>query len=228
MSKTGIPLNADERKIFGRKVKTLRKEGTVPGNVFGKKTKSEAVQMNLKEFKLVYKEAGETGLVDLKIGKEKIKHVLIHGVSQNPITDVINHVDFMEVDLKQKVTAEVPVVLVGESPAEKQSLGTVVLQLNEIEVEALPTELPEKFEVDITGLTEVDQAIFVKDLNYDKNQVEIKDDLEAIVAKVEPPQKEEVVEAPAPVEGEVPAEGEAAPTAEGATPAPEGNSDQSA
>jgi len=119
----------------------------------------------------------------------------------------------MEVDLKQKVTAAVPVVLVGESPAEKQALGTIVLQLNEIEVEALPADLLENFEVNIENLTDVDQAIYVKDLIYDKEKIEVKEDLESIIVKVEPPQKEEVVE----VVAATPAEGEAAPVTETST-----------
>ncbi len=202
-----ILLNAGQRKISGRKVKKLRKEGILPGNIFGKKIKSAAVEVSAKEFEKVYEEAGETGLIALKLGSEE-RPVLIHNVQVHPKTDEPLHVDFFQVDLKEKVTADVPVELTGESPAEKQGLGTVILQLNEIEVEALPTDLPEKFEINIENLLEVDQAIYVKDMKVDKNKVEIKEDPEAIVAKVEPPQKEEVVAPPpAPAEGEVPAEG---------------------
>jgi len=209
-------LKAEERKITGRKVKTLRSKGILPGNVYGKKIKSISVQVNLKEFESVYKEVGETGLLDLMVGKE-VRPVLVHNLQVNPKSDEPVHVDFLQVDLKAKVSAEVPVELVGESPAEKQGIGTVVQQINEIEVEALPTDLPEKFEVNVEGLSEVDQAIYVKDLKVDRTKVELKSDPEAIVAKVEPPQKEEVVVAPTPAEGTVPAEGIA--PAEGVAPA---------
>jgi large subunit ribosomal protein L25 len=130
------------------------------------------------------------------------------------------HVDFLQVDLKEKVEAEVPVELTGESPAEKEAIGTVVQYLNEIKVEALPMDLPEKFIVDTSALSEVDQAILVKDLSVDRSKVDIKTEAEEIVVKVEPPQKEEVVETPivaVGAEGAVPAEGEATP--EGQTPA---------
>lgn len=223
-------LKAEERKISGRKVKTLRVQGLIPANISGKKIKSLAIQVNQKEFEKVYKEAGETGIVSLSLGSDE-RPVLIHNIQVDPASDAMVHVDFLQVDLKQKVTAEVPVELVGESPAEKQALGTVVQQMNEIEVEALPMDLPEKFEVSVEDLTEVDQAIYVKDLKVDKSKVELKADPEAIVVKVEPPQKEEVVETPVaavgpegvvpPVEGEQPKEGEA-PKAE------EKSSDQSA
>lgn len=223
-------LKAESRKVTGRKVKNLRKEGILPGNVYGKKVKSESLQVNLKDFEKVYKEVGETGLIRLEIEKEKEpRPVLIHSVQMHPVTDESIHVDFLQVDLKEKVTAEVPVELIGESPAEKQGLGTVVLMFNEIEVEALPADLPEKFEVDKATLTEVDQTILVKDLKVDKNKVEIKAGGDEIVVKVEPPQKEEVVAPPVPAEGETPAvpvEGEK--PVEEAPKTEEGSSGQSA
>src|ERR1035437_9492714 len=149
-------LIGEARKILGRNVKHLRKDGILPGNIFGKKIKSEAVQVNFKDFLKIYKEVGETGLLTLEIGKVE-KPVLIHNLQVNPVSDVPVHVDFLQVDLKEKVEAEVPVELIGESPAEKQAIGTVVQHLNEIKVEALPMDLPEKFEVDTGALAEVDQ-----------------------------------------------------------------------
>ncbi len=190
-------LNAESRIIKGRKVKKLRKEGIVPANIFGKKVKSKAISIKLDDFKKVYQEVGETGLINLEIkdkGQKEDRAVLISNVQMNPVSDIPVHVDFHQVDLKEKVTADVPVELTGVSPAEKQSIGTVVLYINEIEVEALPGDLPEKFVIDISKLEAVDQAIYVKDLDIDKSKVEIKMDLEEIITKVEPPQKEEVVE----------------------------------
>jgi large subunit ribosomal protein L25 len=214
-------LKAEVRKISGRKVKNLRKEGILPGNISGKKIKSEAVQVVLKDFEKVYSEAGETGIVELTEG-DKIRPVLIHNLQVNPVSDAPVHVDFLQVDLKEKVEADVPVELSGEAPAEKQAIGTVVQYINEIKVEALPMDLPEKFTLDVSGLAEVDQSVLVKDLKVDRTKVDIKTGPDEIVVKVEPPQKEEVVAPTTPAEGEVPAEG-AAPTegevpAEGAAP----------
>lgn len=205
-------LTGKKRSISGRKVKNLRKEGILPANIFGKKIKSEAVQVSLKEFEKIYKEVGETGLITLVIEGGKTKEdraVLVSNVQTDPRSDLPTHVDFRQVDLKEKVTASVLVEMVGEAPAEKSGIGTAVLYLNEIEVEALPGDLPEKFTVDVANLSEVDQAIYVKDLSVDRNKVTLKADAETIVVKVEPPQKEEVVAPPAPAEGEVPAEGQA-------------------
>jgi len=190
-------LNAESRVIKGRKVKKLRKEGIVPANIFGKKVKSKAISIKLDDFKKVYREVGETGLINLEIkdkGQKEDRAVLISNVQMDPVSDIPVHVDFHQVDLKEKVTADVPVELTGVSPAEKQSIGTVVLYIDEIEVEALPGDLPEKFIIDISKLEAVDQAIYVKDLDIDKSKVEIKMDLEEIITKVEPPQKEEVIE----------------------------------
>jgi large subunit ribosomal protein L25 len=212
-------LKAADRKLTGRKVKTVRNQGFFPGNIYGKGVKSEAVQVDKKEFEQIYKEVGETGIVTLLV--DKTEHpVLVTNVQKHPVTDEVIHIDFRQVDLKAKVTAEVPVEVTGESPAEKQGIGTVVQYLKEIEIEALPADLLEKFEVDTSTLSEVDQAIYVKDLKIDKSKVEIKTNGDEIVVKVEPPQKEEVVETPivaVGAEGVVPAEGEATP--EGQAPA---------
>lgn len=212
---TKITLNSKKREEFGRKVKRLRKEGLIPANIFGKKIKSQALTINAKEFDDVFKKAGETQIIELD-GKP----VLISNIQVDPVTSSYIHVDFRKVDLTEKIVANIPVEVEGESPAEKQGIGTVVQQISEIEVEALPTDLLEKIVVDSSILTEVDQAIYVKDLKIDK-KITIMTDLESIVVKVEPPTKEEVVEAPV-AEEEVLPEGEVSteekPLAEGETP----------
>jgi large subunit ribosomal protein L25 len=214
-------LKAEKRKVVGRKVKVLRGQGILPANIFGKKIKSTSVQVKIDEFKKIYNEVGETGVLSLEVAGEKAaRPVLVTKIQKDPVSDALMHVDFHQVDLKEKVEAKVPVELVGESPAEKQGIGTVVLYLNEIDVEALPTDLPEKFAVDTSSLTEVDQAVFVKDLKIDKAKVMVKTDPESILVKVEPPQKEEVVAPPPVAEGEavVSEAGEGEVSAEGLTP----------
>ncbi len=208
-----ITLKAEKRKVTGRKVKNLRKEGQIPANVYGKDVESLSIQVGAKDLEGVFKKAGETAIIDLAIGKE-VRPVLVHNMQIHPVTDEVLHVDFRQVNLKEKVSANIPVELVGESPAQKSGIGTAVLLVKELEVEALPGDLPEKFEVDASILTEVDQVVKISDLKYDKSKVEVKTDVESIVAKVEPPQKEEVVvaavveEAAATTEGaEKPAEG---------------------
>jgi large subunit ribosomal protein L25 len=204
-----LKIKATKRKELGRKVKKLREKDFLPGNIYGKKVKSESITLVLKEFKSIFKEAGETNIVNVVLDG-KNRPTLIHNVQTDPITDIPLHVDFLQVDLKQKVTAQIPIEIVGESPAEKQGVGTVVQHADEIEVEALPTELPENFEIDASKLENVDDQVQVKDISIDKTKVEVKDDTDKVIVKVEPLRKEEEV-APPPEEteeGEEEGEGE--------------------
>ena len=213
-------LKAEKRKLFGRKVKRLRADGVLPANIYGKKIKSEAVKVALSDFVKTFEKAGETGLVELDLNgdskKASKRTVLIHNVQVDPVTDLPIHADFLQVDLKEKVTAAVPIEVVGESPAEKSGRGTVVQQIDEVEVESLPGDLPEKFIVEIGSLSEVDQAVVIKDLKVDTKKIEVKEDPGQIVVKVEPVRKEEEeVVAPAEeVEG-VEAEAQEEPSQEG-------------
>ncbi len=208
---TQVNLTAQPREKVGRRVKSLRRDGFIPCNVYGKSIDSFAVQVKKTGFLPVYKEAGETGVINLTVA-DKNQPVLVHDIQIHAVSGEILHVDFLAVNLKEKVVAQIPVELEGDSPAEKGGIGTVVLQMDEIEVEALPTDLPEKFVVDISTFTDVDQAIFVSDLQYDKAKVEVKEDPESIIAKVEGLQKEEVVTAP--VAEETTTEGKEAVTKE--------------
>lgn len=209
-----MTLTAQKRDVIGRKVKTLRREGILPANIYGKKIKSHAVSVPLKEFLHIYEKAGETGLVDLKVDSE-VRPVLITNVQLHPMSDMPLHADFRQVDLKEKVTATVPIELIGESPAEKSGIGILVQQLSEVEVEALPTNLPEKLVIDVSKLENIDDAVTVAQIAVDREKVALQVENEQIVAKIEPLAKEEVV---APPVEEVAAEGEEgaeAPAAEG-------------
>lgn len=190
-----LKIKVTKRKELGRKVKKLRSKGLLPGNVYGNKVKSESITVDFKEFRNLFKEAGETNIVNIVL-EGKNRPTLIHNVQTDPITDLPLHVDFLQVNLKQKVTAQIPVELVGDSSAEKQGIGTIVQYTDEVEVEALPTELPESFEIDISKLENADDQIQVKDISIDKTKVEMKEDSETVVVKVEPLRKEEEVALP--------------------------------
>jgi len=194
-------LQAKVRKVFGRKVRTIRRQGLVPGNVFGKKHPSVALELESKELLKVMREVGETGLVDLAIEGEKgTRPVLVAAYAKNPVTGALLHVDLHEVDLTVKTKANVPVKAVGDSPA--VSAGNIlVIQHNEIEVEALPADLPDTIEVDVTSLTEIGMSVLVKDLRVDKSKITLELDPEEIVVTIQAPAKEEVV-APVAPEGE--------------------------
>ena len=222
-------LKAQKRETIGRKVKILRREGILPTNVFGKKTKSLSLQVPLIDFTKVSREVGETGLVDLLVaGEDKPRPILITNIHSHPVSGLPLHADFHQVDLTEKVTASIPIELIGEAPAVKEKSAVLITLLDAIEVEALPADLPEKFAVDITDLKEFNQAVLVKSIKVDTAKVAIKTDPEAQIVMVQEPKQEEIApppteEAAADVSAETeatPAEGQTAPAAEG-EPKPE-------
>lgn len=197
---SNFSLEAQKRSITGRKVRALRRTGQTPANIFGKKIQSLAIQVETKLLKATLKNAGETNLIDLKVEGDKKNHpVLVSSYSQDPVSGDLLHVDFHEVDLNVKTTAMVPLHTIGESDAVKSG-NVLVLQKNELEVEALPADLPSSIEVDITVLSEVGSTIHAKDLKIDRTKVTLLVDPEEVIATVQEPAKEEVVATP---EGDV-------------------------
>lgn len=180
-----IPLKAQEREILGKKVKRLRQDGFLPAHVFGNNIETEHVSVNKAEFLKVYAQTGESGLIDLTIGEEKIRPVLVREVQVDPVRSQPLHIDFYQVNLKEKVAVVVPIVLQGEEPESVHSGEAVVIQpMNEIEVEALPTELPEDITVDISSLKQIDDAITVSQLIIPEG-VTLLADPEAVVVKLD-------------------------------------------
>ena len=220
-------LTATPRKITGKKVKKLRRDGILPANVYGKDIKSQSLQIPLSDFQKVFVEAGETGLVDLKVGAQTIP-VLIHNLH----TDYRNtplHADFFKVNLKEKVSAMIPVEITGEPKAVTDNLGLLEKITNEIEVEALPTELPENVPVNVEHLAQIDDQITVGDLKAPEG-ITILSDPNLIIVKIgelvskeaqeqaaeeaaaaEAAAAETAGEEGAPAEGETAPEGEQAP-----------------
>lgn len=212
-----IELNAQPRTVTGKKVKKLRREGLLPISVFGKDVKSVALSVPIKEFQQIYNKAGETGLVEVKFDG-KSHHTLISNVQIHPVSRLPIHAELHAVKLTEKIKANVPLETIGESPAVQNNIGTILHILTEVEVEALPIDLPEKIEVNIENLAEIDQQVTVGDLPKPKG-VEIMNAPEEIVLKVAPAVSEDTAKelaeeeaakaAEATAEG---AEGESKPT----------------
>jgi large subunit ribosomal protein L25 len=205
-------LTAEPRKITGKKVKKLRREGVLPANVYGKDIKSQSLELPLKDFLEVFNEAGATGVVDLTYGKDTVP-VLIHNLH----TDYRNtplHADFFKVNLKEKVSAMIQIELVGEAKAELEKIGLVERIVSEVEVEALPTELPEKIEVDIENLAQVDDQILAQDLKMPEGVTLMSDPNQVIVKIGELVSKEAAAQAE---EEAAAAEAASEETTEGAT-----------
>lgn len=181
-----IPLKAEDRTILGKKVKNLRKDGIIPAHVFGNIKEVEHVSVNEADFVRVFKQAGETSLVDLKVGEDRSIPVLIKERVIDPVTDKLLHAGFYQVNLKEKVTVPVPIVLIGEGPESVKMGETVVLQtLSEVNVEALPTDLIENIEVNIEVLKEIGDAVTVADLKYDRTTLTVHAEPEEVVVKLD-------------------------------------------
>lgn len=208
-------LTAEPRKIIGKKIKKLRREGILPTNVYGKDIKSQSLQLPMADFLKVFEEAGETGVIDLEIGKDTIP-VLIHNLHKD-FRNMPLHADFFKVNLKEKVKAMIPIELTGEPIAVTEKIGLLEKITNEIEVEALPTELPEKFELNITALRNIDDQITVEMVNKPEG-VEILSDPSLVVVKIGELVSKETQEQIA--EEAAAAEAAAAESAEGGEEAP--------
>jgi len=186
-----LSLSANIRKTLGKKVKSLRKKDILPGVLYGPKIKPLPLEIDLKEFEKIYKETGESTLISLEVADLKRKYlVLIHDLEKDPVTEKIIHIDFYQPSLEEEVTAVVPIVFGGVSPAVKELGGTLVKNIHELEVKALPQNLPHEIKVDISKLKTFEDDILVKDVILPKEVKILKDPAESI-ALVTPLEKVE-------------------------------------
>ena len=179
------------------KVKTLREKGFLPAVLYGPKTKNFSLRLNEKEFEKLFKQAGESSLISLEVKGAKEKFlVLVHDFQKDPLKGNFIHVDFYQPALDEKTEATVPLEFIGEAPAVKELSGTLVKNISEVEVKALPQNLPHEIKVDISCLKTFDDSVLIKDLIIAK-EVKIIKEPEEIVALVTPPEKvEEELEKP--------------------------------
>lgn len=197
-------LEASKREVSGKKVSQLRAVGQMPAVLYGFGTDNTQVSVDAKAFKKIYREAGSNGLVKLKLGDATVQ-VLIHDVQTHPVTGDILHADLYAVNLKEEVETEVPLSFIGTAPAVKDLAGNFVSNRHEVEVRALPAEIPSEIEVDISVLATFEDSIRAKDLKIPTG-VELLTDPEETIAFVEEPMSEEELKA----ELEAPADGAAA------------------
>lgn len=206
-------LKAEKREVVGKKVKRLRREGILPANMFGKGIKSQSLQLTLKDFEVVFNKVHETGLVDLEVGKES-NPVLIQNVQIHPITHTPIHADFFKVNLKEKVRASIPLVAVGEPKAVAEKIGVLLQPLSEVEVEALPTDLPEHIEVNVEGLSAIGDHLTIADIKV-PNGVTLLGEEHEMIFRIDELVSEEAEELAAEEEAEAEAASEAAEGEEG-------------
>jgi large subunit ribosomal protein L25 len=202
-----IELSAATRNILGKKVRFLRRQGLTPANLYGHNVKSTALQIDTIQLKNTLARAGKSSLVSLKVDSAKRpKMVIIRDVQREPLTGSLVHVDLYQVKMEEKLKLEVPLMFVGEAPAIKDKGGILVQNMNSVEVECLPANMPHSIEVDLSVLMELDQAVHVKDLSVDEGVTILNDPEQPIVqiarSRVEAEIAEELVAAEAVAEEE--------------------------
>jgi large subunit ribosomal protein L25 len=186
-------LKAEKREIVGKGIKRIRKQGKIPGVLYGAGEKGLLLQLSEKEFDKVFSQAGESSLIELEIEGNK-KNVLIHEVALDPVGDKPLHVDFLQVRMDKPIKAKIPLSFEGESGAVKNLGGILVKVMHELEVEALPKDLPHEIKVDISGLQSLEDRVRVSDLKISK-EVKVIAPKDEILVLVETPRAEEEIKA---------------------------------
>lgn len=202
-----MEIAAQNRNIKEQKNKVIRRKGLIPAVVFSKKSsrgEKDVVtfSVNAKDFSKVYSEAGESALVTVKLEGNGEFKALISEVQYEPISLEPIHVSFHEVDLTEKISAEIPVEVINEDACQavKSGLGIIITVLSEIEVEALPENLPQHFEVDVSQLKEVGDVLTIEQaIKVDTSKVEILAGMDEVVIKLDFAEQQEIVEEEGPV-----------------------------
>jgi large subunit ribosomal protein L25 len=193
-----IQLQANKRTIVGKRVNTLRREGLIPAIVYGGEGEAIPVELDAKEAIKVLNETSRSTLITLKVGKDDHR-VLLRDIQYDVIKRIPIHVDFLRVEMDTAIRTTVPIDFVGEAPGVREKGGVLVIGLDELEIEALPADLPDKVTVDLEVLEEIDSMITVAEVFVGKG-VEVLTEPEEVVAhivyqEIEEIEEEEEVEA---------------------------------
>jgi large subunit ribosomal protein L25 len=179
-----IELRANTREVLGKKVRFLRRQGITPVHLFGHGIESAALQCDTGQLQHVLAQAGKTRLIGLRLGKaKKSRNVVVREIQRDSQTGELLHVDLYQVRMAEKIKVEVPIVLVGEAPALKSKGNMLMHELSKLTIECLPDEIPPAIELDLSPLTEAEQAIQVKDIVLSE-RITVLDDPEYIVVKI--------------------------------------------
>lgn len=206
-------LEATPREIL-QKAKYVRSAGRIPAVYYGRGQKTLTLHLAYQQFRKVFEKAGENTIIDLSVNGKTFP-VLVHEIQFDPVSDAINHVDFIHVDMTKEVTTSVKVSIIGTAPAVKNLGGILDVQKHEIKIKCLPKDLIHHIDVDVTPIIDFHTSVHVKDLKVPPT-IKILDKPEDTVVTAVPPRAEEETK---PAEAATPAEGAAAPAgAPGAAP----------
>ena len=191
-----ISLDVSSRDVLRKKVKALRRTGKVPLHLYGKGMPSQSLQADSSTVTKIVNQVGHNIPLYLKLeNTEEQDLVFVREVQHHPITNRILHVDFFRVDVLQRVKGEVPITLLGEAPAVRIHHGILMQTLHTLSVECLPMEMPERIEIDISGLEDIDQGIRVSDYTSGFD-ITILSDSEELIVRVGAPRVAEEVGKP--------------------------------
>jgi len=181
-----IALSAERRTIIGKQVRQLRRDGLVPMTLYGHKTKAEALQVSERDLAAVLNQAGTNQLVNLKIGgKGRARKVLVREIQRDVVTRNLLHVDLYVVVMSEKISTELPIILLNESPAMKEGLGILIQEMTVLRVECLPGDLIPVVEIDISGLVNLYDSVVVGDLDLG-DAIESLERPEEVIVRVVP------------------------------------------
>lgn len=184
-----MELITQKREIFEKKVEELRKQGFIPAELYGHGFENLHLSVPAKDFSRVFKEAGESAIIKLKVEENEI-NVLIHDIQKNHLTDEISHIDFYQVRMDEKIRTHVPLKFIGEAPAVKEKNGVLIKAIHEVEVEALPVDLPRDIPINLEILVALGQNIHIKDIKI-SGKIKVLIEPETVVAAVIESTKEE-------------------------------------
>ena len=193
-----VVLEAQKRAVFGKKLKNLRSQGKIPAVMYGPKEPVLAILVDQKEFKKVLSEAGESSVVTLRLGEDE-RETLIYDVGLNPVTDEPIHADFYVFEKGKPIRAHVQLEFTGIAPGVREQGGTLVKVMHELEVEALPRDLPKAISVSLESLTEIGSQIAVRDLKVGSGITILAPETE-IIASIAAPREEKIEEEPSAID----------------------------
>lgn len=160
-----VTLQAERRTLLGKAVRRLRKEGRLPGNIYGAKQESIPITISGHDIEQVFKAHGPATLFTLRITPDGAEETaVVRHVQREPKTGAMQHIDFMHIDRSQTLRAKIPVHLTGDAPAVTLESGVLLHPLDTIEIEARPEDLPQTILVDISGLTDIGATLHVSDV----------------------------------------------------------------
>jgi large subunit ribosomal protein L25 len=187
-----ITLAAEVREA-GKNLQTLRGKGLIPAILYGRGIESKPLSLDHRAFARAFRAAGENTIIALSTGTGKPVNVIVKDAQMDPISNRFTHADFFQVRMDEAIDADIPFEFVGEAPAVRELGGILVKALENVEVNALPGDLPHTLMVDLSKLVTFDDVIKIKDLAIPA-KVTVKDDIETVVALVEAPRSEAELE----------------------------------